>query len=138
MPNSDEWHDSINRMEDEHNSKMWEEKGKATTRFNVDANCSHCEDVPTKCRKCGKEYPKQLLAKACEIRHPSEPEPKRWGTRLTVSEVAEMVGVKPATFRSYVSRGQAPKADGQYDGRTPFWFYATIVAWKRDTPLPTV
>lgn len=51
----------------------------------------------------------------------------RW---LTVSQVAQLIGVKPATFRSYVSRGQAPKPDGHHDLRTPYWKFSTIFEWK--------
>lgn len=50
--------------------------------------------------------------------------------RLTTAQVCTLLGIKPATWRAYVSRGQAPKADGQFDARTPYWERKTIEAWK--------
>lgn len=50
--------------------------------------------------------------------------------QLTVREVAELLGIAPVTFRAYVSRGRAPKADGQFDGRTPYWLRSTIESWR--------
>ena len=50
--------------------------------------------------------------------------------RLTVSAVAERLGIQPSTWRSYVARELAPKPDGEYDRRTPWWFASTIDAWN--------
>lgn len=52
------------------------------------------------------------------------------GERLTTSQAARLIGVKPATFRSYVTRGLAPKADGHVDARTPYWLRSTITQWQ--------
>ena len=49
---------------------------------------------------------------------------------LTATQVATELGIQPATFRTYVMRGQAPKADGYHDKRTPYWLRSTIVAWR--------
>jgi len=48
--------------------------------------------------------------------------------RLTVGEAAEVLGIRPGTFRVRVHRGRVPAADGQIDGRTPFWYRSTIEA----------
>lgn len=50
---------------------------------------------------------------------PSEP-------TYTARSAAAYVGVEPGTWRAYVSRGQAPKADGHHDARTPYWLKATL------------
>lgn len=52
------------------------------------------------------------------------------GEKLTATQAAAVVGVTASTFRSYVSRGQAPGEDGKIDGRTPFWYRSTIRAWR--------
>ena len=50
--------------------------------------------------------------------------------RLTVSQVAALYEIQPATFRTYVMRGQAPKADGYHDKRTPYWLRSTLETWR--------
>lgn len=50
--------------------------------------------------------------------------------RLTVTQIAELYSVRPATFRAYVKRGQAPKADGYHDKRTPYWLLSTLSEWR--------
>lgn len=66
---------------------------------------------------------------------------KNRGAKLTVPQAAERVGVPASTWRSYVSRANkarkegrvtpsmAPEADGEYDGRTPWWWESTIDEW---------
>ena len=54
--------------------------------------------------------------------------------RLTTAQVAQEVGIRPATWRAYVARGQAPEADGQLDARTPYWLRATIDKWIAQRP----
>jgi hypothetical protein len=54
--------------------------------------------------------------------------------RLTVAEAAKRAGVTPATWRSYVAREQAPKADGQHDKRTPWWWDSTVDTWLAGKP----
>lgn len=49
--------------------------------------------------------------------------------KLVTSEVAEMAGMKPATWRGRLSRGDAPKPDGHYDARTPWWYESTVRAF---------
>lgn len=51
--------------------------------------------------------------------------------KLTVTQIAELYGIKPATFRAYVKRKQAPAADGQHDGRTPYWLRSTLEQWRK-------
>lgn len=50
--------------------------------------------------------------------------------KLTVPKVAALYNIKPATFRVYVHRKQAPEADGYFDGRTPYWLRSTLEAWR--------
>lgn len=56
--------------------------------------------------------------------------------RLTVMQVAQLYNIKPATFRAYVKRGQAPKPDGQHDKRTPYWLRSTLEEWRPTTADP--
>lgn len=46
--------------------------------------------------------------------------------QLTVREAAKLAGMKPATWRGRVTRGTAPKPDGRYDLRTPWWRESTV------------
>lgn len=67
---------------------------------------------------------------------------KKRGEKLTVPQVAELLGVGPATWRGYVTRARqahaagkvtpsvAPLPDGEYDGRTPWWFESTIAEFQ--------
>jgi predicted DNA-binding transcriptional regulator AlpA len=50
--------------------------------------------------------------------------------RLTTAAVAALLGIAPATWRAYVSRGQAPPPDGHIDKRTPYWLASTIEKWR--------
>lgn len=43
-------------------------------------------------------------------------------------EVAEVLGIEPATWSGYVSRGQAP-APVRHVGRTPLWDRSEVMAW---------
>ncbi|MFE0778963.1 hypothetical protein [Streptomyces sp. NPDC058861] len=63
--------------------------------------------------------------------------PEAWP--LGVEEAARMANVKPATFRSYVARGQAPSPDYPDDdplhpGKYPRWRKATIEQWTANRP----
>jgi ParB family chromosome partitioning protein len=49
--------------------------------------------------------------------------------QLTTGEVAEMVGVKPASIRQYLARGVFPPPDGHL-GATPWWKPETVAAWQ--------
>lgn len=58
---------------------------------------------------------------------------------LLKEQAAARAGVAVGTWNSYVSRrwprgNPAPVADGHIDGRTPYWYPATIDAWKRRRP----
>jgi predicted DNA-binding transcriptional regulator AlpA len=55
--------------------------------------------------------------------------------RLTRAEAAELAGVKPDTWNSYVHRGQAP-APVEYISRTPLWDRAEVEAWLSNRPGP--
>lgn len=48
----------------------------------------------------------------------------------SVADVAEHLGVSPATVRSYAARGQMPAPDGRI-GRSPWWWSTTITQWDR-------
>ena len=54
--------------------------------------------------------------------------------RLTVAQIAERLDIKPATWRAYVAVGAAPKPDGHYDKRTPWWKPKTIDRYLREHP----
>ena len=54
--------------------------------------------------------------------------------KLTGPQVAEMLDIKPSTWRTYVMRGQAPARDGQIDQRTPFWWRSTVEEWDASRP----
>lgn len=58
--------------------------------------------------------------------------------RLTASQAATLAGIKPGTWRAYVSRGQAPGPVEHLDGRTPLWDRAEVEAWiaRRDGREP--
>lgn len=59
--------------------------------------------------------------------------------RLTVAQAADRAKVQTSTWRSYVARNQAPKPDGEFDGRTPWWLASTVDAWLASRPRkPTV
>jgi hypothetical protein len=53
--------------------------------------------------------------------------------QLTTADVATVLGVTPATVRSYAARGVMPKPDG-YLGRTPWWYPNTICEWQAKRP----
>lgn len=52
---------------------------------------------------------------------------------LTVAEAASLAGVRPDTWTSYVSRGQAPAPDGRL-GSKPWWHRATVEQWIAERP----
>lgn len=49
--------------------------------------------------------------------------------RLTTGDVVRRAGIERSTFSAYVARGQAPKPDGRFDKRTPYWYESTIDKW---------
>jgi hypothetical protein len=54
--------------------------------------------------------------------------------KLTVTQAAQRAGITPGAWRSYVTRGRAPKPDGQHDGRTPWWWDSTVDQWRTNRP----
>lgn len=46
-------------------------------------------------------------------------------------ELAEYLGVKPATIWSYRSRGKLPHPDMTIGG-SPYWYHATIRDWIKN------
>jgi predicted DNA-binding transcriptional regulator AlpA len=52
---------------------------------------------------------------------------------LDVAQIADIVGVKPATIRQYAHRGDMPKPDRRF-GRSPAWRRSTIARWLEDRP----
>ena len=60
-----------------------------------------------------------------------------WG----VAEAASHCGVKPGTWRDYVSRGHAPLPDDPDEGapdarRRPRWLASTVTDWHANRPRP--
>ncbi|MFJ5819343.1 hypothetical protein ACIQGT_36445 [Streptomyces sp. NPDC093108] len=51
---------------------------------------------------------------------------RRWLTRLSIDQAAELLGIGPGTWRGYVTCGQAPAADS-HTGRGPWWFHASVL-----------
>jgi hypothetical protein len=50
--------------------------------------------------------------------------------RVTGPQVADMLGISPATWRSYVSRGMAPDAGGHDPGTgRPWWDREAVLSW---------
>jgi hypothetical protein len=64
--------------------------------------------------------------------------------KLYAEDVAEVLGLAPATWRRYCSesptrRRQAPPEDGRDADRghsRPWWWESTITAWQADRPGP--
>jgi hypothetical protein len=54
--------------------------------------------------------------------------------KLRAADAAGLAGIRTATWTAYVSRGQAPKPDGHYDQRTPWWYRSTIEQWRTARP----
>jgi hypothetical protein len=54
------------------------------------------------------------------------------GRLLTLAEVAGRYGIAESTWRSYVSREQAPGPDERnMKTGAPLWLESTLEAWKR-------
>lgn len=55
---------------------------------------------------------------------------------LTGPQVAALLGIKPATWRAYVQRGQGPRPDDpdadnpSANRRAPRWRQSTVNAWQ--------
>jgi hypothetical protein len=57
--------------------------------------------------------------------------------KLGNADAAARVGLKPATWRAYVARGQAPEPDGREEvSGTPWWWPTTLDAWMALRPGP--
>jgi hypothetical protein len=54
--------------------------------------------------------------------------------KLRSDAAAELAGIKLSTWSAYVARKQAPKADGHYDLRTPWWYRSTVEDWLTSRP----
>lgn len=66
-------------------------------------------------------------------------EPEWWG----VAEAASHCGIRPGTWRDYVSKGFAPAPDDLDEGarperRRPRWRPETVTAWHAARPRPGV
>jgi transposase-like protein len=57
--------------------------------------------------------------------------------KLRIRDIADRLNIQPGTWRDYVSRDQAPKPDGHFDLRTPYWFEATIAQYEASRPSNT-
>ena len=55
--------------------------------------------------------------------------------RLTVPQVAALLGVTTSTWRAYVTRGQAPEPDGRHSVRVPWWWRSRIEQWQASRKL---
>lgn len=53
---------------------------------------------------------------------------------ISASQASALLKISPNTWRGWVSRGVAPKKDGNFDERTPFWYLTTIVEYARNAP----
>lgn len=65
--------------------------------------------------------------------HQPPPRPTVSGTGLTTAQCAAAAGIKPATWRSYVHRGQAPRARGGTAAR-PLWDEGEVQAFLAQRP----
>lgn len=54
------------------------------------------------------------------------------GGYLNTKQIAQIVGVKPATIRAYRHRGFMPLPVRYLDGRTPLWSADEIQQWHRE------
>lgn len=54
----------------------------------------------------------------------------RHDDKLTATQIAALYNIAPSTFRAYVTRKQAPPADGHHDKRTPYWLRSTLEEWR--------
>lgn len=54
--------------------------------------------------------------------------------KLRSDAAAELAGIRLSTWSAYVARKQAPKADGHYDLRTPWWYRSTVEDWMASRP----
>ena len=62
---------------------------------------------------------------------------ERYGDYLTVDQVAEAAGIKPSTFRSYVTRGEyAPQPDQRFGARSWMYKAETIAEWLANRRRP--
>lgn len=78
--------------------------------------------------------PKSNSVEIMQETYRAQVERRSAGGKLTTRAVAERLGIKGATWRAYVTRGQAPQPDGHIDARTPYWTSATIDEWKDHRP----
>jgi hypothetical protein len=53
---------------------------------------------------------------------------------LTIEQAATRAGVAASTWRSYVSRGQAPSADERDEWGHPRWNESTVDYWLATRP----
>ncbi|TDQ05456.1 AlpA family transcriptional regulator [Labedaea rhizosphaerae] len=51
----------------------------------------------------------------------------------TTAEVAEYLGVRPATVSAYRNRDQMPEPDNKL-GRAQLWRPSTIIGWAKNRP----
>lgn len=51
-----------------------------------------------------------------------------------MKDAARHAEIEPATFRSYVSREQAPEPDGYELNDVPWWWASTIRRWQANRP----
>lgn len=50
--------------------------------------------------------------------------------KFTATQIATLYNITTSTFRAYVTRKQAPPADGYHDKRTPYWLRSTLEEWR--------
>ena len=62
---------------------------------------------------------------------------ERFGEYLTVDQVAELAGIKPGTFRSYVTRDErAPQPDQRFGVRAWAYLPETVATWLASRRRP--
>lgn len=94
-------------------------------RYALDLDRDRSEYVPLDPQSNSTEIMRETFAR--DVR-------REGGERLTSAEVSEHLDIQPKTWTAYVARGKAPKPDGYYDRRTPYWLASTIDQWDASRP----
>ena len=80
----------------------------------------------------GLDIAADLLYSVCMSSTVPEADLRGW---LTAVQVADLIGVRPSTWRAYVARGHAPSARRRV-GHVHLWARSDIEQWQRERPGP--